>query len=325
MRRPISGGSGVDAAAAAIDARPRASRWLTRRRSEAIVAYIFLLPWFIGAIVFTFGPIVASFYYSLTDYNVLEPAKWIGFDNYREIVHDDLFRKSLINSIYYTALYIPFHIIIALFIAILLNTKVRGLSAWRTFFYLPVITPVVASAVLWRFLLNPQEGIIDQTLRAIGLPAPGWTTDPAWLIRSVVLMVTWSAVGSTMILYLAGLQGIPVSLYEAAELDGAGWWSKTRNVTLPLLSPIIFYTLVIGVVGSIQVFAQPRILLNDENGGAGNAGLTYMMYLFNNAFSYFKMGYASALAWMLFVVILAITAVQFWGAKHWVYYEGESR
>jgi multiple sugar transport system permease protein len=327
MRRPFNRATDAGAAPAiAVPMTQRGAQKSGRARAEAIAAYIFISPWLIGAVVFTFGPIIASLYYSLTDYNVLQPAHWVGLANYKEIfTQDDLFRKSLVNSLYYTVHFIPLPIVIALLIAMLLNTKVRGLSAWRTFFYLPVITPVVAAAVLWRFLLNPQDGIVDQTLRAIGLPAPGWTTDPAWLIRSVVLMVTWQAVGSTMILYLAGLRGIPVELYEAADLDGASWWSKTRNVTLPLLSPVIFYTLIIGVVGSIQVFAQPRILLNDENGGAGSSGLTYMMYLFNNAFSYFKMGYASALAWILFLVILAITAVQFWGGKHWVYYEGESR
>ncbi len=302
-----------------------------RRRSkaatrEAIAAYVFISPWIIGAIVFTFGPILASLYFSLTEYNVLQSPEWVGLDNYRQIVtSDDLFRKSLMNSFIYTIMYIPIHIIVALLIAMLLNTTVRGLPIWRTFFYLPVVTPVVAAAVLWRFLLNPQAGIVNQALRAVHLPTPGWTTDPDWLLRSVVLMVTWQAAGSTMIIYLAGLKGIPRELYEAAEIDGAGWWSQTFNITLPLLSPVIFFTMVVGIIGSIQVFAQPRILFNDESGGAGNASLTYMMYLFNNAFSYFKMGYASALAWILFVVILIVTAIQFWVSKRWVYYEGEGR
>jgi multiple sugar transport system permease protein len=294
-------------------------------RKEAIAAYIFISPWIVGAVVFTFGPIVASLYYSFTEYNVLQPAEWVGLRNYRDAVDDDLFRRSLINSLYYAVLYVPLHIVFALAVAMLLNTEVKGLGIWRTLFYLPVVTPVVASAVLWKFILNPQSGIVNRTLREIGLPTPGWTTDGDWLIRSVVIMAAWQAVGGTMVLYLAGLRGIPTELYEAANIDGAGWWSKLRNVTLPLLSPVIFFTLIVSVVSSIQVFAQPRILFGDRDGNVPNAGLTYMMYLFNNAFQYFKMGYASALAWILFVVILVITGIQFWGSRRWVYYEGERR
>lgn len=305
---------------------PRPGRWKAVSTSESFAAYIFILPWIIGAIVFTFGPIIASLYFSFTNYDVLRPPEWVGLENYQRIFQEDqLFRKALQNSLIYTAMYIPLHIATSLLIAMLLVTNVRGVPIWRTFFYLPVVTPVVAAAVLWRFLLNPQAGMVNQVLRSIGLPAPGWTTDPDWLLRSVVLMVVWSAAGSTMIIYLAGLKGIPKDLYEAAELDGAGWISKTFNITLPMLSPVIFFTLVVGLIGSIQVFAQPRILFNDENGGAGNASLTYMMYLFNNAFSYFRMGYASALAWILFIVILLVTALQFWGSKRWVHYEGEGR
>lgn len=295
-------------------------------RSEARAAFVFLLPWIIGFIVFTSGPLIASLYLSLTDYNVLQPPSWVGLSNYSEILgSDDLFRKSLLNSIYYTILFIPLHIISALIIALLLNTRIRAISLWRTFFYLPTVTPVVAAAVLWRFLLNPQAGVVNQLLGSIGLPTPGWTTDPHWLIRTVAIMVTWMAVGNTMVIYLAGLKGIPVELYEAADLDGAGWFAKTWHVTLPMLSPVIFFTLIVGVISSIQVFAQPRVLFNDPQGGSGNAALMYMMYLFNNAFSYFKMGYASALAWILFIVILILTALQFWASRRWVYYEGEAR
>ncbi len=295
-------------------------------RGEALAAFVFISPWVIGFLVFTGGPLVASLYLSFTDYNVLQPPSWVGLSNYGQIfTQDDLFRKALANSVYYTALFIPMHVVTALAIAMLLNTRVRYISWWRTFFYLPAVTPAVATAVLWRFILNPQQGMVNQFLGMLGLPTPGWTTDPHWLIRTLALMVTWGAVGNTMIIYLAGLKGIPVELYEAAEVDGAGWWTKTWNVTLPMLSPVLFFTIVVGIIGAIQVFTQPRVLFNDPNGGAGNAALTYMMYLFNNAFSYFKMGYASALAWVLFIIILIITAVQFWAGRHWVYYEGEAR
>ena len=309
----------------AVDAPRQRRPFAAMAQKEALAAYVLILPWIIGAVVFTFGPIIASLYYSFTEYNILQPAEWVGIRNYRDIADDDLFRRSLLNSLYFTVMYVPLHIIFALAVALLLNTNVRGLGLWRTFFYLPVVTPVVASAVLWRFILNPQSGIVNRTLRDIGIPTPGWTTDADWLIRSVVIMAAWQAVGGTMVLYLAGLRGIPRELYEAADIDGAGFWSKLRNVTLPLLSPVLFFTLIISVVGSIQIFAQPRILFGDSEGNVPNASLMYMMYLFNNAFAYFKMGYASALAWILFLVILVITAIQFWGSKRWVYYEGESR
>lgn len=294
-------------------------------RNESIAALLFISPWIIGFLVFTLGPALASVYFSLTNYNVLEPAEWTGLSNYREILtQDDLFRKSLINTAYYTVIYVPLHIISALGVAMLLNTRVRGVPFWRTFFYLPSVTPVVAMAILWRFILNPQGGILNQGLTSLGLPAPGWTTDPNWMMPALGLMVTWGGAGNAMIIYLAGLKNIPRELYESADIDGAGWWSRTFHITLPMLSPVLFFTTVVGIVAALQTFAQSRVLF-DEEGGNGNAALLYLMYLFNTAFSYFRMGYASALAWILFVVIIAFTLFQFWLSRRWVYYEGESK
>lgn len=312
-------------AASAAATHPASRRSGHMARNEAIAALVFISPWIIGFLVFTLGPALASVYFSLTEYNVLEPAEWVGLANYAEILaEDDLFRKALINTAYYTVIYVPLHIVSALGIAMLLNTNVRGIPFWRTFFYLPSVTPVVAMAILWRFILNPQAGILNQGLRALGLPAPGWTTDPAWMVPALGLMVTWGGAGNAMLIYLAGLKNIPRELYEAADIDGAGWWSRTFRITLPMLSPVLFFTTVVGIIAALQTFTQSRVLF-DEEGGNGNAALLYLMYLFNTAFSYFRMGYASALAWILFVVIIAFTIFQFWLSRRWVYYEGESR
>ncbi len=321
-RRPDVPDGGATVATAT---RSGSARSTNMARNESIVALLFITPWIIGFLVFTLGPALASVYFSLTNYNVLEPAQWTGFDNYVEILtQDDLFRKSLINTAYYTVIYVPLHIISALAVAMLLNTKVRGVPFWRTFFYLPSVTPVVAMAILWRFILNPQGGILNQGLRSLGLPAPGWTTDPNWMMPALGIMVTWGGAGNAMIIYLAGLKNIPIELYESADIDGAGWWSRTFHITLPMLSPVLFFTTVVGIVAALQTFAQSRVLF-DEEGGNANAALLYLMYLFNTAFSYFRMGYASALAWILFVVIIAFTVFQFWLSKRWVYYEGESK
>jgi multiple sugar transport system permease protein len=306
-------------AAAPASRAPRA-----QRRNEALAAFVFILPWIIGFIVLTAGPMIASVYLSLTNYNVLQPPRWIGFANYQQILtSDDLFRKSLLNTFYYTAIYVPTHMAAALGLALLLNAKVRGVPFWRTFFYLPSITPVVAVAVLWRWILNPNGGAINQGLSAIGIPGPGWTTAPNWMIPLIVLMTTWTG-GGAMLIYLAGLKNIPRELYEAAEIDGAGAVARFMHITLPMLFSVLFFTAVIGIIAALQTFAQPVVLF-DENGGSGNAALFYIMHLFNQAFAYFKMGYASALAWIIFVIIVAFTVLQFRLSNRWVYYEGGER
>lgn len=312
------------AAVAASAGAPRLSRPARLARSEAFAAFVFISPWIIGFLVFTAGPMIASIYFSFTNYNVLQPPRWVGLDNYRQIfTSDDLFRKSLFNTIYYTVLYVPLHMATALGLAMLLNAQVRGVPFWRTFFYLPAITPVVATAILWRWILNPSGGALNRALTALGLPAPAWTTDPSWMKPALVLMTLWAA-GGAMLIYLAGLKNIPRELYEAAEIDGAGAVSRFFHVTLPLLSGVLFFTAVIGIIAAFQTFAQSAVLF-DETGGSDNAGLLYIMHLFNQAFRYFKMGYASALAWILFVVIVSFTILQFKLSNRWVYYEGEEK
>jgi multiple sugar transport system permease protein len=313
-------------------ARPGPSIWPRggAARREAGAAYLFLSPWIIGFIVFTAGPMVASAYFSLTAYNVLQPPRWVGLDNYTQILTgDELFRQALKNTFIYALMFVPAHMLVALTLALLLNRNAHGTPIWRTLFYLPSITPVVAVAILWRALLNPNSGVINTVLGWVGIAGPGWTTDPSWLKPSLVFMQVW-AVGGTMLIYLAGLKNIPASLYEAAAMDGAGRFSRFFHVTIPMLSSVLFFTAVINTIAAFQTFAEPAILFaqpgGDPNsglqGGSGNAALLYTMYLFTQAFTYFRMGYASALAWILFVIIIAFTVLQFRLSSRWVYYEG---
>lgn len=301
-------------------------------RREWIAAYLFISPWAIGFLVFTAGPMIASLYFSLTDYDVLQPPTWVGLNNYGQILgSDDQFRQALLNTVIYTVMYVPGSMLVALILALLLNMSVRGTPFWRTFFYLPSVTPIVAVAILWRWILNPDGGAINTMLAWLGITGPGWLTDTHWMKPSLVLMALWQ-VGGTMLIYVAGLKNVPRDLYEAATVDGAGAVARFFHVTLPMLSSVLFFTAVIGVINAFQIFAQAAVLFEPVGGGAsstgaltggsGNAALFYIMYLFNQAFAYFKMGYASALAWILFVIIIVFTIAQFRLSNRWVYYEG---
>lgn len=302
--------------------------WSSRRgifshykADEVRAGYFFVAPWLIGFLVLTAGPIIVSLIYSFSSYDVLSPAKWSGLDNYRRMFTDDpLFWKSLLNTAY-MMLGVPLGMVVSLGIAMLLNTEVRGMKLYRTIFYLPAIVPVVASSILWLWVLNPETGLVNSLLRMLGfIDLPSWLNSPSWLLgskASIVLMGLWSA-GSGMIIWLAGLKGIPRHLYEAAEIDGAGPISRFLNVTLPMLTPYILFNLVMGTIGTMQIFTQAYIM---TGGGPADSTLFYAYYLFNSAFEYFDMGYASAMAWVLLLVVLALTAVQMWSAKKWVYYE----
>jgi multiple sugar transport system permease protein len=283
---------------------------------------LFVSPWIVGFACFTLFPFVASLYFSFCDYDILSPPRWIGLANYRELLTDDpYFATALYNTLYYTLFSVPLGIVCGVGIALLLNMKVVGVSFYRTVYYLPSIVPVVATSVLWMWLLNPQYGLVNAALGRLGLPEPGWIADPLWSKPSLILMALW-AVGGSIVIYLAGLQGIPQELYEAAELDGAGPWQRTRAVTLPLLSPVIFFNLVMGLIGALQVFTQAYVM---TQGGPVDSTLFYTVYLFRRAFTYLDMGYASAMAWLLFVVIMALTVVTFRTASRWVHYAGEGR
>jgi len=281
---------------------------------------LFALPWFIGFFFFTLYPIVASIYYSFCEYNVLMPPKWTGFNNFIALfTQDHLFWISLYNTIYYTIFSLPIRIGIGVAIALFLNLKVKGMAVYRTIYYLPTIVPVVASSILWMWILNPQYGLLNALLEKVGISGPGWIADPKWSKPALILM-SWWGVGGEVLIYLAALQDVPQQLYEAAELDGANWWQKTRHITIPMITPAIFFNLVMGLIGSFQYFTQAYIM---TNGGPVNSTLFYSLYLYRNAFVYFKMGYASSMAWLLGVLILACTLLVFKSSTKWVYYGGK--
>ena len=279
----------------------------------------FLSPWLIGLTVFTAAPIVLSLYFSVCNYSLLQPPLFIGAANYLHLVHDPVFWKSLENTLYYAALALPAGMIVAIGVALLLNTNLRGRSLYRTLIFLPSLTPVVASAMLWLWLFNAKLGLINVVLEKLGMAhPPGWLVSPRWAMPALALMSLWG-VGNTVVIYLAGLQDVPRELYEAADLDGAGALAKTWHVTLPCLSPVIFFNVVMGIIGTLQNFTAPFIM---TGGGPVRATYFYSMYLYDNAFRYLRMGYASAMAWVQLLLVLALTGLVFWSAKHWVHYQG---
>ena len=247
--------------------------------------------------LFTVGPIIASLGLSFTDYDIMLPPALVGLGNYQEIFADPLFYTSLYNTFYIVFLAVPLSMIAAFGLAMLLNQKVGMMAGYRTAYFIPSIVPAVASAALWLYLLQPQWGLVNGFLETLGIPGPGWLSSEVWSKPAIILILVWGA-GATMIIYLAGLQDIPVSLYEAAEIDGANDWAKFRHVTLPLMTPVIFFTLILGIIGTFQIFSQ-IFVLTDGMGGPQNSTLVYVMYLYRNAFNFFRMGYASAMAWIL--------------------------
>ncbi len=298
-------------------------------RREAIEGYLFITPWLVGLLVFTIGPILVSFYLSFNAWQISAPPVWIGLENYRELLGDPAMKKSLYNTFYLAIFGVPLNMVTALIIALLLNQKVRGISFFRTVYYLPSVLSSVAVAVLWMWILNPRFGLLNQTLALVGIDGPGWLVDPLWAKPAVLVMGLWG-IGGSMIIYLAGLNGIPQHLYEAAKLDGAGTLGQFRYVTLPMLSPTIFFNLITNIIGALQIFVSIAALTmgGPASGGVGRAGgvddslLVFMLYLYRQAFSFFRMGYASALAWFLAVIIMALTLFNFWLSRRWVYYEG---
>lgn len=287
--------------------------------NERVTGYLFILPWLVGLLAFTAGPIFASLYLSFTRYNVLQPAQWVGGGNYVQLLHDPLFFTALGNTFFMVIVGLPLNIVTAFGLALFLNRAVRGVAIYRTMFYMPAIVPGVANAVLWLWLLNPSLGLVNMLLAVVHISGPAWLVSPTWAKPGMVLMGVFST-GTTMIIYLAGLQGVPTHLYEAAQIDGAGWWWRFWAVTVPMMTPTLFFTVIIGTINTLQIFAQSYIM---TQGGPVNSTLFVVYYLFNNAFAYFKMGYASAIAWILFLIILALTAMQLLGAPRWVHYEGD--
>ena len=274
--------------------------------------------WIIGLSVFTVYPVAASLFYSFCDYSILKSPVWIGGENYAQLWADDVFWRSLRNTLFYAGLSVPLGTGVALGLALLLNNQVRGLTFFRVCFYLPSIVPIVASAMLWTWILNGQFGLLNVVLWPVlgvfGVEPPLWLSDPAWAKPALILMSLWG-VGNAMVIYLAGLQGVPVHLYEAAAIDGAGAWQRFRHVTVPMLAGVIYFNVIMAIIGSLQVFTQPFIIAALSGGGDGTSGsparstLFYSIYLFSTAFYDLRMGYASAMAYVLFVLIGGLTWV----------------
>lgn len=283
--------------------------------------YILIMPWIIGFLVFVLGPMIASLLLGFTHWDILTPPRWVGLQNYVDMVHDPLFWQSLKVTMVYSIMAVPLGLLVSLGMALLLNQKVRGMRWFRTIFYLPSVVSGVAVLILWLYIFNPDVGLLNAALGAVGIKGPAWVFDPTWALPSMVIMSLWGA-GGGMLIWLAGLKSIPDYLYEASRIDGAGGWQRFRYVTIPMLSPTIFFNLITGLVGALQSFSQAYVM---TNGGPLNATLFFNLYLFNNAFVDFNMGYASALAWVLFLIILVLSLLVIRSSSAWVYYEGERR
>jgi multiple sugar transport system permease protein len=284
----------------------------------------FISPWLIGFLLLTLYPICASLYYSFCDYKVTAPPQWVGARNYVELFTDhDYFLPSLKNTAF-LFIELPISLALSVGLALLLNQKLKGMSIFRTLFYLPAVVPTVATSVLWLWLLNPQYGLVNKTLELLHLPTSPWLSSPVWSKPAFIVLDMWT-IGGGMVIYLAALQGVPRHLYEAAELDGASAWRKTWHITLPAISPVIFFNAILGIIGTFQYFTQSFMMTGTPPGGPANSTLFYALYLYQNAFNYFRMGYASAMAWVLFVLTLLATLIVFKSSARWVYYEGESR
>lgn len=308
-----------------IDAGRRRSRRKARRRYVGS-AMLFLSPWLVGFLVFTAWPLIYSAILSFTDYDVINSPEFVGTANYERLFADPKIALALGNTVIFTLMQVPLYVVVALALALLLDRAGRSAGFFRTIFFLPKMTPPVAVGVLFLLLFNGQSGLINMVLGWFGIEGPAWTTDPAWIKPGLVLMSLWT-VGASIIILLAALQSVPIELYEAARIDGAGFWRQSLSVTLPMISPAIFFVVVVNTIAGLQTFDEAYTAFF----GAGNttysndAALFYVIYLFQQAFEFLHMGYASAMAWVLFAVIMVITGIQLLVSRRLVYYEGEDR
>jgi len=300
---------------------------LSLARRESLWAYTFIGPWILGFLIFTVGPMLASLFFSFTEYDIVSAPKWIGLTNYVNLFHDELFWHSLQVTFRFAAFALPLGLIFSYLVAVLLNQKISGINIWRTLYFLPSVIAGVAVALLWARIFDPKFGILNPFLAQFGIKGPGWLSDPQWAVPALVIMSLWS-VGGNVIIYLAGLQGVPTDLYDAAKVDGATAWQRFRHVTLPMTTPVIFYNLILGLIGTFQYFTEVYVITSGNSGGGGLGGparstLFYNLYLYQNAFKYFHMGYASTMAWVLFLIVLGFTLLIFRSSEAWVYYEGQ--
>ncbi|MDI9635097.1 sugar ABC transporter permease [Kamptonema cortianum] len=296
---------------------------MTKQKKQVLAGILFALPWIVGFTAFLAVPLLQAFYYSFTEYSVLTPPVWIGLNNYEALMRDELFWKSLGNTLLYAGLAIPLSTVSALTLAILLNAKVKGQAFYRTFFFLPSLIPAVPLAILWLWLFNGDAGIVNSILTPIfgwfDKTPPNWLGDETWAKGVLVIMSMWT-VGHAMVIYLAGLQEVPNQLYEAADLDGATPWQKMRSVTLPLLSPVIMFNVIMGIIGSLQIFTQPYVMF--PGGAPARSTYFYTMYIYDAAFRDNRMGYASAMGWIMFLIILVLTLLALNFFEKRVHYEG---
>ncbi len=293
-----------------------------RDRVNFKIGMVFLLPWTIGFLAFTLYPMVASLIYSFSIYHSRAPLEWNGIKNYTDLLTDDMFWKSLSNTIYMVAIGVPLTLFSSFVCAVLLNLKVRGQAFYRVIYFLPSIVPTVASTILWLWILNPQQGILNNVLGYVGIDGPNWMTNPAWSKPGLILLGMWG-MGNTIIIYLSGLQDVSPSLLEAAELDGANWWQRLWNITVPMVSPITLFNLITGVIAMFQYFAQAYVFRGFQGLGYPlNSTLFYSVNLYQNAFLFLKMGYASAMAWVLFIIILVCTLLLLKVSDRFTYYAG---
>lgn len=289
-----------------------------KRKTEAIYFYIFILPWIIGFLLFTLYPILSSFYFSFTDYNITNAPTFVGFGNFLAAFQDEVFWRSIKATLYYTLLSVPIGLLLSLVFAMLLNVNLFARGMFRTIMYLPTMISGVSMSLLWTWIFNPQYGLANYLLSLIHVQGPHWLTNESWAVPSLVIMSFWTN-GEGIVLFLAALQGVPKSLTEAALLDGANWFDRFKNVTLPMISPIFLFQLVVGIINSFQVFTQAFIM---TNGGPHYATTFYVFYIYQNAFMNFKMGYASALSWMLLIAVMIVTFLIIKFSNRYVYYEG---
>ncbi|GGH84785.1 multiple sugar transport system permease protein [Pullulanibacillus pueri] len=302
--------------------RPRTKKTLSLKQKEGLQGYIFISPWIIGFLCITAGPLLFSLYGSFTNYDVTSRMDFIGLSNYIKMVtNDDLFWISLGNTIYYVVISVPLTVFGAVLLAVLLNQGIPGLRIFRTIYYLPTVLSGVGVYLLWMQLLNPTTGLVNTMLSWIGIQGPAWLLDPNWTKPALIFMKFWS-LGGGMLLYLASLQGVPKSLYEAAEIDGANAFKRFIHITLPMISPVIFFEFVTGIIGGFQVFQEAYVMTDNGDGGPANSLVFFNLHMWDKAFNVFDMGYAMAMSWVLFIIILILTLINLKLAPRWVHYQG---
>ena len=286
--------------------------------SEHFVGHLFVAPLLLGLLIFTYGPVLAAFGLSFTKGDYISTPQWIGLSNYQALLQEDLFWTSMKNTLYYVVGVVPAGLILSLLLALAMNQKLRGIVIFRSIFFLPTITSSVAISLMWLWIYNPEFGVLNFLLKQIGIKGPAWLASSTWAMPAIIIMSIWRGLGYNMLIYLAGLQGIPDVYYEAAEIDGAGGWAKFRNITLPLLSPTTFMLLILSLIGAFQVFEYTYVM---TGGGPVYSTLTIVLHIYNNAFRSFKMGYASAMAYVLFFILLGLTLIQLRLQRRWVHYD----